>query len=55
VSAPPFTLLYTPEASRVLRQLRDARQYATKYKKIRKALKLLGTQGPRYPALHSHA
>jgi hypothetical protein len=55
VNAPLFTLLYTPEASRVLEQLRDARQHATKYKKVRKTLKLLEAQGPRYPALHSHA
>jgi hypothetical protein len=54
VSAPPFVLLYTREAEKVLEELRSARQYAVKLKKIRKTLRLLEQIGPRHPGLHSH-
>lgn len=55
MSAPPFTLLYTREAEKVLDDLAGARQYASKLKKVRKALRLLQDAGPRDPGLHSHA
>ena len=56
MSAPPFTLLYTREAEKVLGDLRNGgAQYATKLTKIRKALRLLQQLGPRHPGLHSHA
>jgi hypothetical protein len=55
VSAPPFVLLYTPEAEKTLEGMRVKRQYAPKLKKIRKALRLLERTGPRHPGLHSHA
>jgi hypothetical protein len=53
VSAPPFTILYVPEAERILTDLQRGSQ-VDKLKKIRKALRLLATQGPRYPALNTH-
>lgn len=54
MSAPPFKLLYTREAERVLNDLRAKRQYESKLKKVRKALRLLAEAGPRHPGLHSH-
>jgi hypothetical protein len=54
VSAPPFKLLYTREAERVLNDLRAKQQYEPKLKKVRKALRLLAEVGPRHPGLHSH-
>ncbi len=54
MSAPPFALLYTREAEKVLQELAGAKQYAAKLKKVRKALRLLEQSGPRYPGLHSH-
>ncbi len=56
MNAPPFTLLYTREAEKVLGDLRDGgAQYAVKLKKVRKALRLLEQLGPRHPGLRSHA
>lgn len=54
MTAPPFTLIYMPEAERVLDDLRAKAQYADKLKKVRKALRLLQSQGPRHPGLNSH-
>lgn len=54
MSAPPFVLLYTREAERVLDELRAKQQYELKLKKVRKALRLLERAGPRHPGLHSH-
>ena len=54
MSAPPFELLYTREAERVLDELRSKQQYELKLKKVRKALRLLEQAGPRHPGLHSH-
>jgi hypothetical protein len=53
VSAPPFALSYTDEATKVIDDLRSP-QYASKLKKVRKALKLLQDIGPRHPGLNSH-
>jgi len=56
VNAPPFTLLYTREAEKVLGDLSNrGAQYTTKLTKVRKALRLLQQLGPRHPGLHSHA
>jgi len=54
VSAPPFRLLYTREAEKILNDLRATKQHTTKLKKIKKALRLLQHAGPRHPGLHSH-
>lgn len=54
MSAPPFVLLYTPEAEKILEGMRVKQQYAPKLRKIRKALRLLEQAGPRHPGLHSH-
>ena len=54
MTAPPFKLLYQPEAERVLEDLRANKQYETKLKKVRKTLKLLQDAGPRHPGLNSH-
>ncbi|MDQ2710326.1 MAG: hypothetical protein M3Z25_23085 [Actinomycetota bacterium] len=54
MSAPPFALLYTREAEKVLEDLRASKQYVTKLKTVRKALRLLEQAGPRHPGLHSH-
>lgn len=53
MNAPPYVLLYTDEAVKVVDDLQSP-QYAVKLKKVRKALRLLELQGPRYPGLHSH-
>ena len=52
MSVPPFVLLYTPEAEKVIREIQRAD--SVKFKKIRKTLRLLEQEGPRYPGLHSH-
>lgn len=54
MSAPPFVLLYTTEAERVLDELRARKQFKLKLNKVRKALRLLEQVGPRHPGLHSH-
>ena len=54
MSAPPFVLLYTREAERVIEDLCGSQQYATKLKKVRKTLLLLEQAGPRHPGLNSH-
>jgi hypothetical protein len=54
VSAPPFLLLYTREAEKVLEGLKAQPQYRAELKKVRKALRLLEQAGPRRPGLHSH-
>ncbi|GLZ38379.1 hypothetical protein Acsp05_20030 [Actinokineospora sp. NBRC 105648] len=54
MSAPPFELVYAAEAAKVLNDLRAKQQYASKLKKVRKALRLLEQVGPRHPGLHSH-
>lgn len=54
MSAPPFRLLYTREAEKVLNDLRATKQHTTKPKKIQKSLRLLQHAGPRHPGLHSH-
>lgn len=54
MSPPPFALRYTREAEKVIEDLRGAKQYAIKLKKVRKALRLLEQTGPRHPGLHSH-
>ncbi len=54
MNAPPFALLYTREAEKVLEELKGKQQYCTKLKKVRKALRLLEQAGPRHPGLHSH-
>jgi hypothetical protein len=54
VSAPPFVLSYTEEAEKVIVDLQGPR-YATKLKKVRRALKLLQDHGPRHPGPRSHA
>lgn len=54
MSAPPFVLLYTHEAEKVLEDLRARQQYRVTLKKVRKALQLLEQAGPRHPGLHSH-
>lgn len=53
MSAPPFTLVYTDEASTVLAKL-DSGQYRTKHKKVLRTLKQLQVYGPRHPGLQSH-
>jgi hypothetical protein len=54
VNAPPYRLVYTEEAAKVIDDLRSP-QYASKLRKVRKALLLLQEQGPRHRGLHSHA
>ncbi|MPZ67142.1 MAG: hypothetical protein GEU83_17105 [Pseudonocardiaceae bacterium] len=54
MSVPPFQLLYTREAEKVIEDLAGSKQYATKLKQARKALRLLQQAGPRHPGLHSH-
>lgn len=54
MSAPPFRLLYTAEAEKVLVELRARKQFATKLKKVRKALRLIELEGPPHPGLSSH-
>jgi len=49
VSVPPFTLIYQPEAEKVLNDLQSKQ-----LKKVRKALRLLERAGPRHPGSHSH-
>ncbi|CAM3184187.1 hypothetical protein SAXI111661_21785 [Saccharomonospora xinjiangensis] len=54
MSAPPFELLFTAEAEKVIVDLQSQQQFASKFKKVRKALRLLEQAGPRHPGLHSH-
>lgn len=54
MNAPPYVLLYTSEAEKVLGSLASKKQYATKLKKVRKALRTLEQAGPRHPGLQSH-
>jgi len=53
VSAPPFALVYTDEALRVLDD-RAKPAYAAKLKKAKKTLRLLRDVGPGHPGLNSH-
>jgi hypothetical protein len=53
VSAPPFRLVVTPDARKVIDSLR-APTYRTKEKKVAKALRLLQDAGPSHPGLNSH-
>lgn len=53
MSAPPYVLVYTDEATKVINDLQSP-QYVNKLRKVRKALQLLLEQGPRHPGLHSH-
>lgn len=53
MSAPPFRLVFTDEATTLLRDLASPR-YRTKDKKVRKALRLLRDVGPAHPGLNSH-
>lgn len=55
MSAPPFTLLYTPEAKSVLLALQHG-PHADKGKlhKTRKALRLLAGEGPSYRGFQTH-
>lgn len=54
MSVPPFLLLYTREAEKVIEGLAARKQNATKLKKVRNALRLLQQAGLRHPGLHSH-
>lgn|SRR5665811_1507202 len=54
MTAPPYLLIYTSEAEDVLADMRSRKQYATKFKKVQKTLRLL-RDDPRYPSLNSHA
>lgn len=53
MSAPPFRLVYTDEALRVLTDLGKP-AYAVKLKKVQEALRLLRDVGPSHPGLNSH-
>lgn len=54
MSAPPFALLYTPTAQRVIEDLGTSNATIVKSKKVRKALKFLQELGPAYPSLNCH-
>jgi hypothetical protein len=54
VSAPPFILVRTDEFAQIIQDLENKPQYATKLRKIVKALRLLQEVGPRHPGLNSH-
>lgn len=54
MSAPPFTLVYTPSVLAVLADLAGQAQYKVKAKKVAKTLRLLEQAGPAYPGLESH-
>lgn len=53
MSAPPFKLVFTDEANRILTDLTRP-QYRVKLKKAQKGLRLLRDVGPRHPGLDSH-
>ena len=53
MTAPPFKILYTDTAQRVLDEM-DTPANQAKMKKIRKAIKLLRDVGPGYPGLCTH-
>jgi mRNA-degrading endonuclease YafQ of YafQ-DinJ toxin-antitoxin module len=48
-----FSLRFTDEAARILRELESQSHHAVKLKKTRKALAML-QQNPRHPGLNSH-
>ena len=50
----PFRLFFTPEAETALDDLESNRAYATKLRKVRKALAFIEAN-PRHPGLSSHA
>ncbi|MHA6805953.1 hypothetical protein [Salinifilum ghardaiensis] len=54
MSAPPYHLLFTGEAEKVLEDLENSTSYRAKRKKVAKALQKLRDAGPGYPALQSH-
>lgn len=54
MSAPPYALVFTDEASAILDDLQSTKAHAVKCKKVRKALQQLRDAGPGYPALQSH-
>lgn len=45
---------FTPEAERIMEELKGDRSQQVKNQKVRKALRLLSDPGPTYPGLHSH-
>ncbi|MGH3626170.1 MAG: hypothetical protein ACRDRL_01805 [Sciscionella sp.] len=53
MSAPPFELVYTVQADKILTNL-ERKQYQQKRKKVLRTLKQLQVYGPRHPGLHSH-
>lgn len=53
MSAPPFRLVYTDEAKRLLQDLAQPR-HQLKHKKVLKTLRLLRDVGPAHPGLNSH-
>jgi hypothetical protein len=53
VTAPPFALLYTAEARRVIHDLGKPAP-AAKLRKVKKTLRLLRDVGPAHPGLNSH-
>lgn len=50
---PRYRLRFTPEGAAVIADLESKAQYATKLKRVRKALGQL-QRDPRYPSLNSH-
>jgi hypothetical protein len=54
VTSPPYVLLYTAEAQRVIADLEKNAAHRARFKKVRKALRNLQQVGPRHPGLHSH-
>ncbi|MDP9336864.1 MAG: hypothetical protein M3Q30_26625 [Actinomycetota bacterium] len=53
MTAPPFALLYTAEARRVINDLGKP-AHAAKLRKVKKTLRLLRDVGPSHPGLSSH-
>jgi hypothetical protein len=54
VNAPPFALLYTAEAERILDELCSKKQHERKRKKVQKTLVKLERIGPSCSGFHSH-
>lgn len=54
MSAPPYRLLFTREAEKVLGDLESSNTYRAERKKVARALQKLRDAGPGYPALQSH-
>ena len=54
MTAPPYSLVFTDEASGIAEDLHRGKSSAVKCKKVRKALNQLRDAGPGYPALHLH-